>query len=320
MRLIMGRLFGMKGVADMTAKAKIISGSKMTSFIYFVRETIKSLFRNGVMTLASMITVAVSTLILGSFILLFCNSNHIAGYLEDSVQISVYMENRTSEEDINVTGAELSALPGVTEVRTVTKDEAMKRFKKRLGENVGILNALEDNPLPYSFEVHVDVPERIAQITPIIQKMKKVETVRYAREVVEQLFQFTNILRTGGLILIALMLSGTLFIIINTIRLTVMNRKKEINIMKYVGATDWFIRWPFMMEGIVIGLAGTIFSTIVLTFTYSAVVIKLKQALAFLPVLAAWPLMLWMWLGLILFGAAIGALGSYISLKKFLRV
>lgn len=310
----------MKVEGDMNMKIKIFPKIKFSTFLYFVQETSKSLFRNGVMTIASMITVAVSTLILGSFLLLFINSNHIAGYLENSVQISVYMDTRTNEEDINTTGAELSALPGVTEVKTVSKEEAMKRFKSRLGENTGILDALEDNPLPYSFEVHVDIPERIGQITPIIQKMKKVESVRYAREVVEQLFQFTRILRTGGLLLIALMVCGTLFIIVNTIRLTVMNRKREVNIMKYVGATDWFIRWPFMMEGIVIGLVGTIFSTMVLTFIYGAVVTKIHQALVFLPVLSTWPLMLWMWIGLLAFGAGIGALGSYISLKKFLRV
>ncbi|MCQ2362874.1 MAG: permease-like cell division protein FtsX [Acidaminococcaceae bacterium] len=301
-------------------KSKEFRGIKSTTLLYFIQETAKSLFRNGVMTVASMITVAVSTLILGSFLLLFFNSNHIASYLENSVQISVYMENRTSEEDINTTGAELAALPGVSEVKTVTKEEAMRRFKQRLGENASILDALEDNPLPYSFEVHVDTPERIGQITPIIQKMKKVESVRYARDVVEQLFQFTRIIRTGGVLLIALMMGGTLFIIINTIRLTVMNRRKEINIMKYVGATDWFIRWPFMMEGITIGLAGTVFSTIVLTFIYGASVDKFQQAMPFIPVLSTWPLMLWMWMGLLAFGAGIGALGSYISLKKYLQV
>lgn len=301
-------------------KNKGFHGIKFSTILYFVQETAKSLFRNGVMTVASMITVAVSILILGSFLLLFFNSNHIASYLENSVQISVYMENRAGEEDINTTGAELAALPGVTEVKTVTKEEAMHRFKQRLGENAGILDALEDNPLPYSFEVHVDAPERIGQITPIIQKMKKVESVRYARDVVEQLFQFTRVIRTGGVLLIALMMGGTLFIIINTIRLTVMNRRKEINIMKYVGATDWFIRWPFMMEGITIGLAGTVFSTVVLTFVYGASVGKFQQAMPFIPVLSAWPLMLWMWIGLLFFGTGIGALGSYISLKKYLQV
>lgn len=293
---------------------------KYSTFVYYVQETSKSLFRNGVMTIASMITVAVSTLILGSFLLLFINSNHIAKHLENSVQISVYMDNHSNEDDINTTGAELAALPGVTEVKTVTKEEAMKRFRARLGENAGILDALEDNPLPYSFEVHVDAPERIGQIVPVIQKMKKVECVRYAREVVEQLFQFTRILRIGGLLLVTLMVFGTLFILANTIRLTVVNRKREINIMKYVGATDWFIRWPFMMEGIIIGLVGTIFSTAVLTFIYSAAVVKIRQALAFLPVLSTWPLMKGMWIGLLLFGMLIGALGSYISVKKFLRV
>ncbi|MCQ2362456.1 MAG: permease-like cell division protein FtsX [Acidaminococcaceae bacterium] len=293
---------------------------KWRNFVYFAQETFKSLKRNGFMTVASISTVTVSVLILGSFLLLFINSNHIASHLENSVQISVYMKNDTREDQINIIGSEIAALPGVTEIKTVSKEEAMERFKKRLGENAGILDALEDNPLPYSFDVHVDTPERITEIIPKIQGMRHVETARYGKEVVEQLFQFTKVLRYGGILLICLMALGTLFIIVNTIRLTVFARRREISIMKYVGATDWFIRWPFMLEGITIGVLGAVLSAVLLQIGYGAVITKIQSALAFLPIMGKWPLMIWLWLLLLFIGGGIGALGSYISLRKFLQV
>lgn len=293
---------------------------KLRNFCYFLAETFKSLRRNGMMTVASISTVAVSVLILGAFLLLFFNSTHIANHLENTVQISVYMKNEATEDNINIVGSEIAALPGVVEVNTVTKEQAMERFKDRLGENAGILEALDDNPLPYSFDVHVDAPERIAELIPKIQSMQFVDSARYGKVVVEKLFQFTRILRYGGLILIALMVAGTLFIIANTIRLTVYARQREITIMKYVGATDWFIRWPFMMEGIFIGMIGSCISAFVLQVCYSASVTTLQSALAFLPVLGTWPLMFFMWLLLLFIGGGIGVLGSYISLRKFLEV
>lgn len=304
----------------MTINTDFIRRIKWRNFVYFAQETLKSLKRNGFMTVASISTVTVSVLILGSFLLLFLNSNHIASHLENSVQISVYMKNETREDQINIIGSEIAALPGVTEIKTVSKEEAMERFKKRLGENAGILDALEDNPLPYSFDVHVDTPERITEIIPKIQGMRHVETARYGKEVVEQLFQFTKVLRYGGILLICLMALGTLFIIVNTIRLTVFARRREISIMKYVGATDWFIRWPFMLEGITIGILGAILSAVLLQIGYGAVITKIQSALAFLPLMGKWPLMIWIWLLLLFIGGGIGALGSYISLRKFLQV
>ncbi len=313
-------LSGTRKEAVMNISIESLRKIKWQNYIYFVQETVKSLKRNGFMTLASISTVTVSVLILGCFLLLFLNSNHIAGYLENSVQISVYMKNDATEDQINIIGSEIAALPGVTEIKTVSKEQAMERFKKRLGENASILEALDDNPLPYSFDVHVDVPERITEIIPKIQGMQHVESARYGKDVVEQLFQFTRILRYGGIILICLMAMGTLFIIVNTIRLTVYARRKEIDIMKYVGATDSFIRWPFMLEGISIGVMGSVLSAMFLQFGYGAVITKIQSALAFLPVLGKWPLMIWIWVILLFIGGGIGALGSYISLRKFLQV
>lgn len=292
----------------------------INNFLYFLQESCKSLWRNGFMTVASISTVSVAILILGAFLTVFANGNHIATHLESTVQISVYVENDTSDDEINIIGAELAALPGVKEVKTVDKKQALARFKERLGDNAVILDALAENSLPYSFDVHVDVPERIEQIVPTIQNIRHVEAVRYGKEVVEKLFQVTRILRNGGIALIVLLGMGTLFIIVNTIRLTVFARRREISIMKYVGATNSFIRWPFLLEGIFIGVLGAVLSMFMLDFLYGEAVVRIREAVAFLPVLKPYPLLFYVGAILVVTGALIGALGSVISLRKFMRV
>ena len=221
----------------------------------------------------------------------------------------------------SATRTKLEGLPGVEKVTPVTKEEALERFKERLGEQQNLLNSLgTDNPFPYYFEVEVDAPERIAELTPQIGEMEGVETAKFGQEVVEQLFQITKILRIGGILLVVLLAFATLFIIANTIRLTVFARRREVNIMKYVGATDWFIRWPFMLEGMTLGFFGSLISITIIDISYSALLSRIYSTLAFLPMLPPYPMLIYVDLFIIISGTAIGAAGSYVSLRKFLRV
>lgn len=288
---------------------------------YFVRETYKSIRRNGFMSFASISTVAVSLLVLGIFLLIFLNTNNLAKHLESQVQVSVYMQDDASHGELEAMQTKLEKMPGVVKVTAINKTEALERFKKRLGDQEKLLDSLgQDNPFPNSFDVQVDSPERIKEITPQITKMPKVETARFGQEVVEHLFQVTGILRWGGVTLVLFLGMGTLFIISNTIRLTVFARRKEVIIMKYVGATDWFIRWPFLLEGMAMGFMGAVLADLVLNCMYSSLMSKIHATLAFLPLLPAQPLMTYVTIFLLLAGTGIGALGSYISLRKFLRV
>ena len=246
------------------------------------------------------------------FLLLFLNTNNLAQYLESQVQITVYMQDEADGSVLENTRVQLEGMPGVKKVTAVTKDEALERFKERLGEQQNLLNALgTDNPFPYSFEVEVDAPERIAELTPQIGDMEGVETAKFGQEVVEQLFQITKILRVGGVVLVVLLAFATLFIIANTIRLTVFARRREVNIMKYVGATDWFIRWPFMLEGMTLGFFGSLISILVINISYSALLSRIYSTLAFLPMLPPYPMLLYVDLFIIISGTAIGAAGSY---------
>ena len=288
---------------------------------YFVKETYKSIRRNGFMSFASISTVAVSLLVLGMFLMIFLNTNNLAQYLESQVQVSVYMQDNATGQELAAVKEKLTKMPGVVKVTQVSKTEALARFKKRLGDQDQLLNSLgKENPFPNSFEVQVDNPERIKMLTPQIGQLPKVETAKFGQEVVEHLFQLTKILRFGGILLVVFLAMATLFIISNTIRLTVFARRKEVIIMKYVGATDWFIRWPFLLEGMTLGFFGAVIAFILINSIYSGLLERIHATLVFLPLLPSSPLLLYVDLFLLFAGTGIGALGSYISLRKFLRV
>ena len=288
---------------------------------YFIKETYKSIRRNGFMSFASISTVAVSLLVLGMFLMIFLNTNNLAQYLENQVQISVYMQDSATDKELASVKDKLTKMPGVVKVTQVSKQEALERFRKRLGDQDQLLNSLgKENPFPNSFEVQVDNPERIKVLTPQIGQLNKVETAKFGQEVVEHLFQLTKILRFGGILLVVFLAMATLFIISNTIRLTVFARRKEVIIMKYVGATDWFIRWPFILEGMSLGFFGAVVAFILINSIYSGLLTRIHATLAFLPLLPTSPLLFYVDLFLLAAGTGIGALGSYISLRKFLRV
>ena len=288
---------------------------------YFVKETYKSIRRNGFMSFASISTVAVSLLVLGMFLMIFLNTNNLAQYLESQVQVSVYMQDSATAKELASVKDKLTKMPGVVKVTQVSKQQALERFKKRLGDQQQLLSSLgKENPFPNSFEIQVDSPERIKVLTPQIGQLPKVETAKFGQEVVEHLFQLTKILRFGGIILVVFLAMATLFIISNTIRLTVFARRKEVIIMKYVGATDWFIRWPFLLEGMTLGFCGAVVASLFINSIYSGLLERIHATLAFLPLLPTYPLLLYVDVFLLVAGTGIGALGSYISLRKFLQV
>lgn len=288
---------------------------------YFFMEAIKSIRRNGLMSVASISTVAVALLVLSMFLVLVLNVNHMTKTIESQVQISVYMEDTANPEQLQDAQKKISALNGVTNVKFIDKKQALEDFRKRLGEQQTLLESLgETNPLPNSFDVQVDKPENLKLVAAHINTMEHVESTRFGQETIEPLFKFTYIVRVAGIVLIIFLTLATLFIISNTIRLTVFARRKEVSIMKYVGATDSFIRWPFVIEGMLLGLLGAILSCIFINIIYSVSVTQIHASLAFLPILPKQPLLAIISLVIILLGMVIGAAGSFISLKKFLRV
>lgn len=294
---------------------------KLSTSEYFIKEVYTSFKRNIWMTLASIFTVVLSLFILGFFSIVILNLNKMADTLESQVQISVYLKDDLSQEEIDETKETLSKIEGLQDIKFTTREEAMENFKERLGDQHFLLDALDDtNPLPDSFSLTVTSPQQVKTIADTAAALDSVESASYSQDIINHLFNLTHLIRLIGVALIILLTGAAIFIISNTIRLTVFARRKEIAIMKYVGATDWFIRWPFLLEGICLGFIGGGLATIFLYIVYNQVTQEIYEAMAFFPLIPQHPFIDYISLAILVAGIIIGALGSTISLKRFLKV
>ena len=294
---------------------------KLSTSEYFIKEVYTSFKRNIWMTLASIFTVVLSLFILGFFSIVILNLNKMADTLESQVQISVYLKDDLSQEEIDETKETLSKIEGLQDIKFTTREEAMENFKERLGDQQFLLDALDDtNPLPDSFSLTVTSPQQVKTIADTVVALDSVESASYSQDIINHLFNLTHLIRLIGVALIILLTGAAIFIISNTIRLTVFARRKEIGIMKYVGATDWFIRWPFLLEGICLGFIGGGLATIFLYIVYNQVTQEIYEAMAFFPLIPQHPFINYISLAILVAGIIIGALGSTISLKRFLKV
>lgn len=292
-----------------------------SSLGYFWKETFYSLFRNKFMAVASVLTVTLSMFILGVFLCAVLNINHMATYLENQVEMTVYLKDGLNTEQVMAVGKKLKALPDLKEIKFTNKDQAMAEFKQRLGNQQGILDAINGNPLPSSYSTSFATPASLKNAVSIVTQYPEVDSVQYGQDIIEQLYKVAQVIRIGGIILIVFLAGAELFIISNTIRLTVFARRREIQIMKYVGATNGFIRWPFIFEGMIIGFIGSGLSAFILWEGYKVVLMEMAQAgLVFIPMIPLWPFIGYMTVMLLAAGIIIGILGSTISLRKYMKV
>ncbi len=294
---------------------------KLRTWNQFVRQSVTSMWRNSWMTVASVGTVAVTMLIVGIFLLLASNLNNLAGSLESQVEISVYLQDELTSEQVDSLAQEFTAMPELASVKYVSKDEALIRLREWYGESAEFLAGLEiDNPLRNGFELATVEPRQVLEVVPVLRTYPGVAEVVYGQGVVEQLFNITRIVRMIAFGLMVGLAAAATFIISNTIRITVFARRREINIMKYVGATDWFIRWPFIIEGMILGFTGSLLAGGLIIWLYQLAVSNLAVSMPFLPLIQPWPLLLVIGAWVLGIGMAIGVLGSTISLRRFLRV
>ncbi len=293
----------------------------VSSLSYFWGETFRSLFRNRFMAIASVLTVTLSMFILGVFLSAVLNINHMASYLENQVEMTVYLKDGLTTDQVMGIGKYLKAQPGMKEIKFTNKDQAMKDFRERMGDQQGLLDAINGNPLPASYQMSFQTPEQLKTAAEVVAKYQGVETVQYGKDIIEQLYKVAQVIRLSGIVLIIFLAGAELFIISNTIRLTVFARRREIQIMKYVGASNGFIRWPFLFEGMVIGFLGSGFASLILWEGYKTVVSEMAAAgLVFIPMIPLWPFMGYTTLIILAAGIVIGVMGSAISLRKYMKV
>lgn len=311
----------MKTAVSLQTRKKGDTIYMFSSLGYFWKETFYSLFRNKFMAVASVLTVTLSMFILGVFLCAVLNINHMATYLENQVEMTVYLKDGLNTEQVMAVGKKLKALPDLKEIKFTNKDQAMAEFKQRLGDQQGILDAINGNPLPSSYSTSFATPASLKNAVSIVTQYPEVDSVQYGQDIIEQLYKVAQVIRIGGIILIVFLAGAELFIISNTIRLTVFARRREIQIMKYVGATNGFIRWPFIFEGMIIGFIGSGLSAFILWEGYKVILMEMAQAgLVFIPMIPLWPFIGYMTVMLLAAGIIIGILGSTISLRKYMKV
>lgn len=297
---------------------------KIKSFKYTFGESFKNIWRNGVMSVASMTSVAASLLILGLVFVLIVNLNSITqGAQEQYDSIQVYIADGMSDVEIKSLGDQMNKLDSVKSVRYETKEEALKKMQESWQENAYLLDGLEDNPLPNSFEVRFSNLNAVPQVAEQIATLNGVEDVKYYRDIIEKMTNIATMIRNIGLVIIFALLFLSTFIINNTIKLAVNARRREINIMKYVGATNWFVRWPFFIEGTLLGLIGSLLALSIVLVLYQYVYgIMTNQFYALIAAYIVSPSVIFQDLLTIfvIVGMGIGALGSLMSMRKYLNV
>lgn len=297
---------------------------RISTFRHFFSDAFKSLKRNFTMSFASIMTVSATLFIFGTFLLLMSNANKLMGDLEDKVQVVIFLKNDISFTEKSAIENKLKENSNVESYTYVTRDEAFERMKQRMGEDYEqVLSGYtkESHPFPASYDVHLKTVEAANEIEDTFKDMDGVDDIGNERPVVEAIINISKTLKWVGVFMFALLGGVSLFLIVNTIRLTVFSRRREIGIMKFVGATDWFIRWPFIIEGIVIGLIGALISIGILKFIYGYIVKSITtdslMAINLVDVSYVTSNLSW---SFALAGMFIGAVGSAIALRKFLVV
>ncbi|HBT18421.1 MAG TPA: ABC transporter permease [Clostridiaceae bacterium] len=288
----------------------------------FVFDALKSLKRNKTITVASVITVAATLFIFGVFLLVAQTINMGVESVESKVEIKVYLIDQITTAERNNIETILGSVEGVREVVYESKEEAFEQFKERLGEDNAILAGFSEdrNPLPNSYVVSLLEPEAAMRVENALDNVRGVEDVGNERETVERIIGLAKIIRTMGVVIFVILVLVSLFLISNTIKLTVYARRREIGIMKFVGATDWFIRWPFLIEGMIMGLIGGVISVAVVYFSYQLIYADITQSLFYAELVTPDQILSSFSWQFGITGIVIGALGSFIALKRFLDV
>lgn len=288
---------------------------------YYLREAFQSIIRNSWLAFASVGVVAVSLLILGSTLLMVLNANHLAIGLESGVEISLFLKDDTTPAQVRDMEETIRALPEVASVVFIPKEQALDEMKQNLGDKKDILAGLEEkNPLPDAFRIKALDVAQVPALAEQFTALPRVDQVRYGQGVVEKLLAFSRWVRIAGLIAMGLLGIAAVFLIATTIRLSVFARRREIEIMKFLGATNWFVRLPFLLEGMVLGLCGSLLAVAVIYFGYISLVGNIQFSLPFMQMVTDRQEILPVLEGLSLLGIAIGAAGSMISVRKFLKV
>ena len=291
---------------------------------YNLKQAFSQMGRNKGMYFTSIMAITAMMLILGLFFVAFVNVNLFTKSIEkDYNVIQIYLKEGLTPEVTDAVGQSLQTTEGVEKVEYVTKDQALQTLRDRWGDNGYLLENLPENPLPDSYTVYVTDKDAANNVATIAPGIEGVDDVVYYRDTIEKLAQVSRFIELGSIIAMAFLVIVSIVIVANTIKLTVFNREKEISIMKYLGATNWFVKAPFIWGGIIIGILSSVIATGLTYVIYKRIVSIIGgDILRILSVnlVPAEQLTLTLLASFLCLGIGIGVIGSAISIRKFLNV
>ena len=295
---------------------------KINTINYFIVDALKSIKRNITVSFAAMLTVLVTFFVLGTFTLVGLNFNKTIEDVADKIEIKVYLQDDIKLVNQREVEIKLAEQEGVKAVTYESKDEAFTKLKKDLEGNSGMLEgySLENNPLESSYIVTLEDASYAGDVSKAVEDMTGVESITNQQELIEKISNVVDFVQILGVVLFFVFIGVSIFLIMNTIKLAVYSRRREVGIMKFVGATDWFIRWPFVIEGMIIGAVGSLLATAILYFIYRGVFGFIASNLLIANLVPVSFVLTTLLGGFLLGGIVVGAIGSIAALRKFLVV
>ena len=296
---------------------------KFNTIGYLIGEGFRNTFKNKKSTLSAVLVMCISMLMFGFFFIIGENVNHIMTTVEDAQAIQVFVKLDATDEEVETLGKQLEEIDGISKVEYVSKEEGFENYAEQFGDKKSILEPYRDT-LPDSYVISFEDLKLAGEVEAKINELDNIKNITSANETMEKLMTLTNGIRIVTAIILVGLVIGAIFIISNTIKLTVYARRKEISIMKYVGATNSFIRWPFIVEGIIIGIISACVSILVVGSLYKVIATNLlasetiqKLGITLVSFSDMFTLLIIVYL---LLGIGIGVLGSAISMRKYLEV
>jgi cell division transport system permease protein len=297
---------------------------------YFFGETFTGMRRNFLMFFTAITTVAITLFIVGFFLIVIYDVQGVLTSIKSQVEVAVYLKDNITDELKTYLENEIKGWDEVAEITYASKEQALENFKKE-NEGSEILKEIQGNPLPASFELKLKSPEKVEQIAlRFLDRdgnfIEGVDEVIYGQNYVQKLFQITAITGSIAFLIIIMLLLAAVVLIFNTIRLSIHSRRKEIEVMKLVGATNWFVRIPFIFEGLFEGFVGSAISVVLLYFMANYLLIKGEKAIVDtmhikeLAILGNSDVIIYIYVGLIVLGGLIGIFSSSFALKRYIRV
>lgn len=291
------------------------------TLVYYWREALQSIVRNSWLSIASVGTVAVSLIIVGIFALLVINTNEFANSLESGLEIRVILKDGQTRDSIKKIRADIEKLPGVSLAEFISRDQALEEMKRSLKNRKDILEGLQnDNPLPDAYRVRASRADQIPALAAGLEKLNGVDQVIYGQGLVERLISATRWIRWACAGILGILCLAAVFLISTTIRMSVFARRREIGIMVLLGATNWFVRFPYLLEGMILGFLGAALAGAAVYLGYISLVNYIDQFLPFIHPVTDQMMILTVLGGMLGTGLLIGTLGSTFSIRRFLKI